>query len=43
MRHPLLADASDWIGPPLDPGMIRRAEAALGVRLPRSYVDLLSV
>jgi hypothetical protein len=34
-------DGSYYTGPPLGADMVRRAEEALGVNLPRSYVDLL--
>jgi hypothetical protein len=37
----LFDEGSYYTGPPLDGDMVRRAEEALGVRLPRSYVDLL--
>ncbi len=30
-----------WTGPPVDDEMVRQAEATLGYRLPRSYLDLL--
>ncbi|MFB7376321.1 SMI1/KNR4 family protein [Kitasatospora purpeofusca] len=35
------SEESEFTGPTIDAEMIRQAEAALGVRLPRSYVDLL--
>jgi SMI1-KNR4 cell-wall len=38
----LFDDGSYYTGPPLDGDMLRRAEEALGVRLPRGYVDVLS-
>lgn len=31
-----------YTGPPLDEAMLRRAEETLGVRLPRTYVEVLS-
>ncbi|KKZ73757.1 1,3-beta-glucan synthase regulator [Streptomyces showdoensis] len=37
------SEESEWVGPPVDSEMIRRAESVLQVRLPKSYVDLLSV
>lgn len=37
------ADESEFVGPPVDAEMIRRAEDTLRVRLPKSYVDLLFV
>ncbi|WP_149824172.1 SMI1/KNR4 family protein [Streptomyces tailanensis] len=37
------ADESEYVGPPVDAEMIRRAEDVLQVRLPKSYVDLVSV
>ncbi|WP_329119707.1 SMI1/KNR4 family protein [Streptomyces sp. NBC_01353] len=36
-------DESEFAGPPVDAEMIRHAEDVLQVRLPKSYVDLLSV
>ncbi|WP_240467240.1 SMI1/KNR4 family protein [Streptomyces salinarius] len=36
-------DDSEYVGPPVDGEMIRRAEQTLQVRLPKSYVDLLAV
>jgi hypothetical protein len=30
-----------WTGPPVDDELVRAAEETLGVRLPRSYVDVL--
>lgn len=38
----LFEDGDFYAGPPLDDAMVRRAEAALGVRLPRGYVEALS-
>jgi hypothetical protein len=37
----LFDDSDYYTGPPLDAEMLRRAEEALGVRLPRGYVDVL--
>ncbi|MBT2390613.1 SMI1/KNR4 family protein [Streptomyces sp. ISL-1] len=37
----LFEDSDYYTGPPLDDDMIRRAEEDLGVRLPRSYVEVL--
>ncbi len=37
----LVEDKDYYTGPPLDAEMVRRAEENLGVRLPRSYVDVL--
>lgn len=37
----LFEDGGFYTGPPLDGAMIQRAEKALGVRLPRSYVEVL--
>ncbi|MFC8271391.1 SMI1/KNR4 family protein [Streptomyces sp. NPDC057271] len=37
----LFEDSDYYTGPQLDMGMIRRAEDDLGVRLPRSYVEVL--
>ncbi|MGW2597331.1 SMI1/KNR4 family protein [Streptomyces klenkii] len=37
----LFEDGDYYTGPPLDSEMVRRAEEDLGVRLPRSYVELL--
>ncbi|WBB58724.1 SMI1/KNR4 family protein [Streptomyces sp. WMMC500] len=37
----LFEDSDYYTGPPVDGDMIRRAEEVLGVRLPRSYVDVL--
>jgi hypothetical protein len=37
----LFDDGDYYTGPPLDNDMVRRAEDSLGVRLPRSYVDVL--
>lgn len=36
-------DESEYVGPPADAEMIRRAEDVLRVRLPKSYVDLVFV
>jgi hypothetical protein len=36
-------DDDYYTGPPLDEGMVRGAEAVLGIRLPRAYLDVLSV
>ncbi|MFE4216971.1 SMI1/KNR4 family protein [Streptomyces sp. NPDC056844] len=38
-----MSEESDWVGPPVDIEMIRRAEDVLQVRLPKTYVDLLFV
>jgi hypothetical protein len=38
----LFEDDDTYTGPPLDGSMVRQAEQSLGVRLPRSYVELLS-
>ncbi|WP_437079766.1 SMI1/KNR4 family protein [Streptomyces sp. enrichment culture] len=37
----LFEDSDYYTGPPLDSDMLRRAEEDLGVRLPRSYVEVL--
>ncbi|WP_444963434.1 SMI1/KNR4 family protein [Nocardiopsis sp. M1B1] len=37
----LFEDSDYYTGPPLDGEMVRRAEADLGVRLPRGYVEVL--
>lgn len=37
----LFEDEDYYSGPPLDDDMVRRAEADLGERLPRGYVELL--
>jgi hypothetical protein len=37
----LFEDGDYYTGPPLDSDMLRRAEDTLGVRLPRSYADVL--
>ncbi|QUX27433.1 SMI1/KNR4 family protein [Nocardiopsis akebiae] len=37
----LFEDSDYYTGPPLDGEMVRRAEADLGVRLPRGYVEAL--
>ncbi|WDZ93023.1 SMI1/KNR4 family protein [Nocardiopsis sp. HUAS JQ3] len=37
----LFEDGDYYTGPPLDSEMVRRAEADLGVRLPRGYVEVL--
>ncbi len=42
MISQLFEDGDFYTGPPLDDEMVRRAEAVLGVRLPRSYVEALS-
>jgi hypothetical protein len=36
-------DESEYVGPPVDAEMIRRAEEVLQVRLPKSYVDVILV
>ncbi|SCG49855.1 SMI1/KNR4 family protein [Micromonospora inositola] len=41
MTGPFEVGPSPWIGPPLTEDMVRRAEETLGVRLPRSYVELM--
>jgi hypothetical protein len=38
---PLQDRGPPWVGPPLTPELVRRAEELLGVRLPRAYVALL--
>jgi hypothetical protein len=38
----LFEDSDFYTGPPLDDEMVRRAEEALGVRLPHGYVEALS-
>jgi hypothetical protein len=38
----LFEDDDSYTGPSLDGDMLRHAEEALGVRLPRSYVEVLS-
>jgi hypothetical protein len=37
------AEESEYVGPPVETELIRRAEEVLQVRLPRSYVDLALV
>ncbi|NUT17816.1 MAG: SMI1/KNR4 family protein [Hamadaea sp.] len=37
----LLQDSAYFTGPPLSDELIRRAEESLGVKLPRSYLDVL--
>lgn len=37
------SDESEYVGQPVDAEMIRRAQGVLQVRLPKSYVDLVSV
>ncbi|WP_405678215.1 SMI1/KNR4 family protein [Streptomyces sp. NBC_01511] len=37
----LFEDSDYYTGPPLDSAMVRRAEADLGVHLPRGYVEVL--
>ncbi|MEU2234317.1 SMI1/KNR4 family protein [Streptomyces vietnamensis] len=37
------SDDDEYVGPPVDAEMIRQAEDVLQVRLPKSYVDLLSM
>ncbi|MGW4638473.1 SMI1/KNR4 family protein [Sphaerisporangium sp. NPDC004334] len=37
----LFEDGDYYTGPPLDDGMVRQAEEDLGVRLPRSYIEVL--
>ncbi|MFF5077126.1 SMI1/KNR4 family protein [Actinoplanes sp. NPDC000266] len=39
--NPFEPGPSDWTGPPVDDGMVRRAEQTLGRRLPSAYVDVL--
>ena len=39
--EPPFGDDDFGVGPPLDEPMVRRAEEALGVRLPRGYLALL--
>jgi hypothetical protein len=36
-------DESEYVGPPVDAEMIRRAEEMLQVRLPKSYIDVILV
>jgi SMI1-KNR4 cell-wall len=43
MSAELFEDNDYYTGPPLDQDMVRRAETVLGVRLPRTYLDVLSV
>ncbi|MCW3839980.1 SMI1/KNR4 family protein [Micromonospora yasonensis] len=38
---PFEEEPSSWTGPPLTEDMVRRAEEALGVRLPGSYLEVL--
>lgn len=33
---------STWYGPPLTPEMVTTAEAQLGIKLPKAYIDLLT-
>ncbi|SIR91134.1 SMI1/KNR4 family protein [Micromonospora avicenniae] len=40
-RLPFEEGPSSWTGPTLTTDMVRRAEATLGVRLPRAYVELM--
>ncbi|MCA2213286.1 SMI1/KNR4 family protein [Jidongwangia harbinensis] len=42
MSSPFEDPSSPWTGPPLTEDMVRQAEGALGLRLPQSYVSLLS-
>ncbi|MFF8815167.1 SMI1/KNR4 family protein [Streptomyces pactum] len=37
----LFEDDDSYTGPPLDEGLVRRAEEELGLRLPLSYVEVL--
>ncbi|MCX4985809.1 SMI1/KNR4 family protein [Streptomyces sp. NBC_00572] len=37
------SDGSEYVGPPLDAGMVQQAESILQVRPPKSYLDLLFV
>lgn len=39
----IFEDSDYYTGPPLDSGMVRRAEEELGVLLPRRYVEVLHV
>lgn len=41
LTFPFDVGPSLWTGPPLTEDMVRRAEETLGVRLPRSYVELM--
>jgi hypothetical protein len=41
MTSPFEEGPSSWTGPALTEDMVRRAEETLGVRLPRSYVQLM--
>ncbi|MFG2056121.1 SMI1/KNR4 family protein [Micromonospora sp. NPDC048930] len=42
MTSPFEDAPSPWTGPPLTDDAVRRAEETLGVRLPQSYLRLLS-